>query len=162
MNPSSTLGHVRRGHIHRGFTLIELLVVIAIIGILSSVVLASLNTARQKGTDAKIQTQLRSVAVNAEIWYDSNGSKYGVAANCDAGMFTQTTPNIDVVVNDLQAIAGTASCVSSDVAFAVWHTLVSTTSAFCVDSTGRSLITNDNTGGSPTLTTSSVACPSTY
>lgn len=55
----------------RGFTLIELLVVIAIIGILSSVVLASLNTARNKGADAAVKSNLANARGEAELFYDS-------------------------------------------------------------------------------------------
>ncbi len=128
------------GHAKRGFTLIELLVVIAIIGILSSVVLASLNTARSKGTDAKIQSELRSVAVNAEIYYDNNSNSYGTASTCDTGMFAATSPNINQVVNDLQSISGTMTCNSADTAYAISHVLTATTSAFCVDSTGQAKI----------------------
>ena len=56
----------------KGFTLIELLVVIAIIGILSSVVLASLNTARDKGADAAIKGNLSNIRAQAEIVYDND------------------------------------------------------------------------------------------
>lgn len=57
-----------------GFTLIELLVVIAIIGLLSSIVLASLNTARTKARDAKRQSDLKQLQLALELFYDSNGS----------------------------------------------------------------------------------------
>jgi prepilin-type N-terminal cleavage/methylation domain-containing protein len=72
----------------KGFTLIELLVVIAIIGILSSVVLVSLNTAREKGKDAKIQSTAAGIRSAAEIYY-SNNSTYGSATTttCATGMF---------------------------------------------------------------------------
>ncbi|MDO8514755.1 MAG: prepilin-type N-terminal cleavage/methylation domain-containing protein [bacterium] len=53
----------------RGFTLIELLVVIAIIGLLSSVVLASLNGARKKGRDARRLADLKQLQVAMELYY---------------------------------------------------------------------------------------------
>ena len=56
----------------KGFTLIELLVVIAIIGILSSVVLASLSTARQKSRDSKRIADLGQIQLALELFFDAN------------------------------------------------------------------------------------------
>jgi type II secretion system protein G len=58
----------------RGFTLIELLVVIAIIGILSSVVLASLNTARNKARDARRVSDIRQIQLALEVYYSDNNN----------------------------------------------------------------------------------------
>lgn len=58
----------------RGFTLIELLVVIAIIGILSSVVLASLNTARSKARDAVRKSDLKQLQNALEVYFNDHGA----------------------------------------------------------------------------------------
>jgi len=64
----------------RGFTLIELLVVIAIIGMLSSVVLASMNTARKKARDVRRMADAKSLQTALEMFYDA-GNTYPVAAS---------------------------------------------------------------------------------
>ncbi len=60
----------------KGFTLIELLVVIAIIGLLSSVVLSSLNTARSKGRDARRISDVKQIQLALELYADQNLGRY--------------------------------------------------------------------------------------
>ena len=56
-----------------GFTLIELLVVISIIGLLSSIVLTSVNSARAKARDARRIEDLGQIRTALELFYDTNG-----------------------------------------------------------------------------------------
>jgi prepilin-type N-terminal cleavage/methylation domain-containing protein len=66
---------------NKGFTLIELLVVIAIIGLLSAVVLASLNTARNKGSDTAVKANLVNLRSQGEIFYEIGNTYTGVCTN---------------------------------------------------------------------------------
>lgn len=141
----------------RGFTLIELLVVIAIIGILSAVVLASLNTARERANNTAIRSNLDTVRKQAELYF-SNNSRYGTAAaagtNCGV-TFTANTLFADTAVSNALANAYANSgnqnlyCVvdSSGAGYAVAIPLRGTGNGFlCVDSTGTSIKSTQGTG----------------
>ena len=66
-----------------GFTLIELLVVIAIIGILASIVVASLNSARMKARDAKRIAEVQQIQTALALYYDTYG-QYPGSGECGA------------------------------------------------------------------------------
>lgn len=130
--------HIKR---FRGFTLIELLVVIAIIGILSAVVLASLNTARQKGYDAAIQSDLATVQTQAEIYYGGAGNNtYGVTGTtCTAAgtLFSDATVAKAIANADSANGAGAMICGNTSTAYAAESQLTTNTADYwCVDSTG--------------------------
>jgi Tfp pilus assembly protein PilE len=123
------------------------LVVIAIIGILSSVVLASLNTARARGSDAAIKADMAGLRAAAELYYDTN-SGYGTqayTADCGgtvAGVFGDTNVQLqidDAVTKSGQTAATAAKCVASANAYVIAVQLKSAaTLGWCVDSVGAS------------------------
>ena len=129
----------------QGFTLIELLVVIAIIGILASVVLASLNSARDKGANASAKASLTNARAQAELYYDNNSSSY-------SGVCTNATTGIQDMINAAtNATGNTADCDDSQTAWAAEVQLKGTpTQYFCVDSTGAATTTTSSKGASAT------------
>ena len=129
---------------NKGFTLIELLVVIAIIGILSSVVLASLNSARNRGSDAAIKNNLANIRPQAEIIYD------GVTPNSYATVCSNSVVAAMIASAD-SASGGTTVCNPSASAWAA-QTPLKAGGYWCVDSTGASK------GVSTALSTNTV-CP---
>jgi prepilin-type N-terminal cleavage/methylation domain-containing protein len=162
--PSTT----RRGHV-RGFTLIELLVVIAIIGILSAVVLAALNTARSKGNDASIKSNLDTIRTQSAIYYDSNNNAYGTNAaaagpavgnaTCALSTTLFNDPNIQAAIQSADKAAGGTGSPTTKVQCAeainsaAWQVSaplynVGAGTNWCVDSTGFSGATS-----TPTATT---------
>jgi prepilin-type N-terminal cleavage/methylation domain-containing protein len=146
-----------------GFTIIELLVVIAIIGILAAIVLASLSTARQKGSDAAVKSEMHHAQVQADIFfYAGNPNTYtGMCSNATVQAITnaaQSAAGITLVtpmgVGPSSATVGACIVNAGGTAYAMEVPLKSdNTKYWCVDSSGISKQTTN------VLPAGQVTCP---
>lgn len=105
--------HMNRRSLARGFTLIELLVVIAIIGILSSVVVASLNGARKKARDARRVDDVKQLQLALDLYFDSsagNGKYPTNLAALESGGFIPKVPTPPAGTDAAYLYAPLSSC----------------------------------------------------
>jgi prepilin-type N-terminal cleavage/methylation domain-containing protein len=132
----------------KGFTLIELLVVVAIIGILASVVLASLNSARIKGSDAAVKSGMANSRAQAELFYDGVGNNTYTGV-CTAGATTiraildgavKQSADADQALTDDAITTATVAVCNDSAGFWASEMPLKGGSFFCVDNSGKSQV----------------------
>ena len=115
----------------KNFTLIELLVAIVIIGILASVILASLSDARDQGIETKIKTEMDSIAKRAAI---DEASSFTYETVCGSATINQS-PEITALETSINSLASSSMiCNSESTRYAISVPIGIT--HFCIDSTG--------------------------
>ena len=127
-----------------GFTLLELLVVIAIIGVFTTIVMASLNSARKKGEDASIQSTLKSIQTQSGLYFAQNGNYGATTAACGGvgTMFADSTAyGLFRLTTAAQLLTNNLACFSSSLLWVVSAELKSDPAKYwCIDNTGLSKI----------------------
>jgi prepilin-type N-terminal cleavage/methylation domain-containing protein len=91
----------------KGFTLLELLVVIAIIGVLASIVMASLNSARSKARDAKRLSDVSQIKTALELYFNQYGYYPDCSGNdvCSSTGYAGSIYNLGVVPDYIKIIS---------------------------------------------------------
>ncbi len=112
---------------NKGFTLLELLVVIAIIGILSTIVMVSLQGARQRAQDAAIQSYINQI--RAQVLIEHPDGNYE--------NFDETGTEVANLIANIEATGSTVTPLGDNNTYCVSAESIATDNHFCVDSTGN-------------------------
>lgn len=145
---------MKKINLKKGFTLLELLVVVGLIGIFAAVVIVALDSARAKGADAGVKSNLDSIRTESELFYANNGNsflpEYGAAiyGTCPtaytgsvagANMFSSDKNVFDALVEAVKRGGNESSCYNSGSAWAVAVGLkTNAKTSWCVDVDGHS------------------------
>ncbi len=135
---------------NRGFTLIELLVVIAIIGILSSIVLVSVDSARNKGANAAVYATFHQIANQAAL-YAATNPNFGISvSSCSGGVFSDTviqSAEENILINSASGATFTCYTNSAGTKWAISISALKTGGSWCEDnSSAFRATTAQNTG----------------
>jgi Tfp pilus assembly protein PilE len=117
-----------------GIVIAVIIPVLAIIGILSSVVLVSLSSARDKGRDAAVKSALMSARAGMEVYFAENNNTYSVARDCASGVFANNTVKSALSNIPFQKLI----CYAEKDTYAISAELSTRGDSFCVDTTGYS------------------------
>jgi prepilin-type N-terminal cleavage/methylation domain-containing protein len=154
---------IKKSKLVSGFTLIELLIVIAIIGIITSIVLVQLNSARVKGYDAGIKGNLNTIRSEAAIYFEVNNYSYGTATYTGVCPATVQVNNIFSNVTIINALntallngGNSTHCVVNANSYAIAVGMKTGNQAWCIDNTGVARL---KTGvATPNLAITNSAC----
>jgi len=118
----------------KGFTLIELLVVIAIIGLLSTLSIVALNSARARSRDARRISDVKQMQTALELYYNDVGA-YPPSADVSSSIATGSTIYMQIVPSSPTPADGDCTTLSNPYDYEMTDSGASYTLQYCLGAT---------------------------